>query len=59
MGDTRLVAVISTRIGCGVSDAIARWLSHGWGLSDVLHLAPNALDCGEQRGPGCRCPLGR
>ena len=24
MGDTRLVAVISTRIGCGVSDATAR-----------------------------------
>ena len=46
------------RVWCQRRDH-ARWLSNDRGFSDVLHLAPNALDCGEQRGPGCRCPDGR
>ena len=46
------------RVWCQRSDR-ARWLSHDRGFGDVLHLAPNALDCGGQRGPGCSCPDGR
>jgi len=46
------------RVWCQRRDR-ARGLSNDRGFSEVLHLAPNALDCGEQRGPGCRCPDGR
>ena len=43
MGDTRLVAVISTRIGCGVSDATARFGSRMTGDSATLCTWPPML----------------
>jgi hypothetical protein len=45
VGDTRLVAVISTRIGCGVSDVAARVGSRESGRRAILcTAAPEALD---------------
>ena len=61
-GDTRLVAVISTRIGCGVSDATTRVGSRRrgeGGPSMFCTVDPLPSVAGEQRGPGCRCPDGR
>ena len=43
MGDTRLVAVISTRIGCRVSDATARFGSRMTGDSATLCTWPPML----------------
>ena len=43
MGDTRLVAVISTRIGCGVSDATARVGSRVTGDSAMFCTWPPTL----------------
>ena len=43
MGDTRLVAVISTRIGCGVSDATARVGSRVTGDSAMFCTWPPML----------------
>ena len=47
VGDTRLVAVISTRIGCGVSDAATRVGSRRSGGTAIVMCTatPIALDC--------------
>ena len=61
-GDTRLVVVISTRIGCGVGDATAHVGSRRRGEGGpamICTVAPLPSVAGEQRGPGCRCPDGR
>jgi len=56
VGDTRQVAVISTRIGCGVGDAASRVDSCSTLRTAILLRTadPFALDADEQRGPGCR-----
>ena len=47
VGDTRLIAVISTRIGCGVSDAATRVGSRRSGGTAIVMCTatPYALDC--------------
>ena len=47
VGDTRLIVVISTRIGCGVSDAAVRVGSRTSGETAILLFiaTPDALDC--------------
>ena len=59
LGDTRQVAVISTRIGCGGGDAASRVDSCSTGRPAILLRTadPFALDADEQRGPGCRVQM--